>query len=214
MENSSIRVVVADDHAAVRHGLVHMLSHPEFDVVAVVERGNDAVESAVKHKPDVIVMDIRLPRQTDGFSAVTKIRELAPDTKIVMFSAFEDPSFVAQAITRGADDYLLKEASKDEVVQTVHRVTQGVKPTEEALYGQIYNALYERKAVVYGDIRLTPREGQALRHIALGLSNPEIAKSLGISVETVKEHVQHMLRKLGVRDRTRAAVWAVQNGII
>jgi DNA-binding NarL/FixJ family response regulator len=214
MENKSIRVVVADEHIAVRHGLVQMLSRPGFDIVAIAECGKGVVDSAVEHKPDVIVMDMRLPKRMDGLSAVAKIRELCPDTKIVMFSANEDPSHVAQAITRGADEYLLKMASKEEVVQTVTRASQGTKPDETVLYGRIHKALYERKTVQCGDIRLTPREAQTLRHIALGLSNPEIGKSLGISVETVKEHVQHMLRKVGVRDRTRAAVWAVKNGLV
>lgn len=209
----SVSVVIADDHAVVRSGLSSLLSNTEIEVVGEAEDGEQAVAQTLKFSPDVVLMDIRMGG-TDGLEALEKIREQSPATRVVILSTYDNPTYVARSVALGADDYVLKGSTRDELVSSIRRVANGEPPTNESILERIRQSMARRREGVGEDVPLTNRETQVLRHIALGLSNREIGRSLTISVETVKEHVQNILRKINASDRTQAAVWAVKKGLV
>ena len=131
-----------------------------------------------------------------------------------MFTGHETPTYVARAVALGAAGFLMKGATKDEIITAITRAHAGLPPETDSLMGKTRNTMVRRRPTYDEDMPLTNREVQVLRHIALGLSNREIGRSLEISVETVKEHVQNLIRKLGAGDRTEAAVWAVKKGLV
>ena len=167
----------------------------------------------MKMKPDVVLLDVRMP-DTDGLEALERILDRSPRTKVVMFTAHENTAYVARAVALGAAGFLMKGATKDEIVNAINRAHTGVPPETDSLMGKVRNTMARRRPTYDEDIPLTNREVQVVRHVALGLSNREIGRSLDISIETVKEHVQNVLRKLEVGDRTEAAVWAVKKGLV
>jgi DNA-binding NarL/FixJ family response regulator len=209
----TIRVLVADQHPAVKAGIPVLLDGSDIKVIAEAATGNQAIEQAVKHHPDVVLMEIRLP-ETDGLEALGRIVERSPRTKVVMFTASDAQSNVARAVALGAAGYLLKTASKEELIAAIHRAHTGLPPEPDSLMGRVKNTMIRRRPTYDEEIPLTNREVQVLRHVAMGLSNREIGTSLEISIETVKEHVQNILRKLEASDRTEAAVWAVRKGLV
>lgn len=208
----SITVLVADDHEMVRSGLASLFSDTDIQIVAEATDGAEAVEKTVKHNPDVVLLDIRMP-ETDGLDALEKIRAQSPDTRVVMLSTYDNPTYVARSVALGATDYVLKGSTRDEIVNAVTSAASGATPANGVMR-QVKSAMTKRYDAANHDTPLTNREMQVLRHVALGLSNREIGTSLGISVETVKEHVQNILRKIDATDRTQAAVWAVKQGLV
>jgi len=209
----SIRVLVADDHEVIRTGLASLFAGSEIEIVAEAATGKEAIKKAAKVKPDVILLDIRMP-DTDGLAALDKLREKSPESSIVMLSTYDNPTYMARAVALGANDYVLKGSSRDNILATIRAAAAGETPSKTGELERIANAMKVRTAVDDDDVPLTQRETQVLRHVALGLSNKEIGRSLEISVETVKEHVQNILRKIAVTDRTQAAVWAVRKGLV
>ncbi|HEY2838622.1 MAG TPA: response regulator transcription factor [Pirellulales bacterium] len=209
----SIRILIADDHEVVREGLVGLLAGTDIEIVAQAKSPAEASKLARKHRPDVLLLDIRMGEGGDGLAVLEKLHKELPETRVVMLSAFDNPTYVARAHALGASDYLLKGCTREQLLDTIHGVTQSPGPTEHGQLQKVAGAMAARQKTPDDEASLTQRETQVLRHLALGLSNKEIAKSLSISVETVKEHVQHVLRKVGVNDRTQAAVWAVRKGI-
>ncbi len=209
----SVKVVIADDHEVVRRGLVSLLAGPEVSIVGQASSGDEAVKVAKKTKPAVVLLDVRMPG-TDGFAALEKLREQMPGVKCVMLSTFDNPTYVARAVAAGAHDYVLKGCTRAELVKAIRDAAAGEAPVRIGELRRVATTMASRASVADPDLPLTARETQVLRHMALGLSNKEIAQSLTISVETVKEHVQNILRKLAVADRTQAAVWAVRRGIV
>lgn len=208
----SISVVVVDDHAVVRSGLRSMLEGSDIEIVAEASNGDQAVETTLQYTPDVVLMDIRMVN-TDGLAALEKIRDKAPNTRVIMLSTYDNPTYVARSVALGARDYVLKGSSREELIRRITRVAQDEAPNADSILHTVREAMAQRKNVTV-DIPLTNRETQVLRHIALGLSNREIGRSLEISIETVKEHVQNILRKIDATDRTQAAVWAVKKGLV
>jgi DNA-binding NarL/FixJ family response regulator len=208
----SIRVLVVDDHEIVRRGLATLLEGSDVEIVAEASNGNEAVEQAVEHEPDVVLMDIRMPDK-DGLEALKQIRERVPQTRLVMLSTYENPTYVARSVALGACEYVLKGAPRDELIDAIRRAASDEPPPADSMISRVRGTMAGREQGDK-DIPLTGREMQVLRHIALGLSNREIGNSLQISVETVKEHVQNILRKIDAVDRTQAAVWAVKRGIV
>lgn len=208
----SIRVVVADDHLVVRQGIACMLADTDVELVGEAADGAEAVEVVLREKPDVAVIDVRMA-QMDGLDALEKIREQCPDQAVVMLSTFDNPTYVARSAALGASDYILKGDDRSKLIEAIHHAAKGDSPGPSSLLYQVRGDMAHRKERVE-DMTLTSRELQVLRHLALGLSNREIGRSLGISIETVKEHVQNVLRKVGASDRTQAAVWAVRKGMI
>jgi len=209
----SIRVLVADDHEVVRTGLARMLDGSDIVIVAEAENGEQAVEQTMQHNPDVVLMDIRMP-EGDGLVALEKIRASKPDVRIVMLSTYDNPTYVARSAALGAADYVLKDSGRDELIAAIKRAASGESPAEDSLLHRTKDTMSRRRERPdRGEIPLTNRELQVLRHVALGLSNREIGHSLDISIETVKEHVQNILRKIDASDRTQAAVWAIKKGL-
>lgn len=209
----SVSVVIADDHAVVRRGLSSLLKDTEIQVIGEAENGEQAIAETLKYSPDVVLMDVRMGG-TDGLDALEKIREQSPQTRVVILSTYDNPTYVARSVALGADDYVLKGSTRDELVSSIRRVANGEPPAHTSILTKIRQSMARRREGVGDDVPLTNRETQVLRHIALGLSNREIGRSLTISVETVKEHVQNILRKINASDRTQAAVWAVKKGLV
>jgi DNA-binding NarL/FixJ family response regulator len=209
----SVKVVIADDHEVVRRGLVSLLAGSEVKIVGEAANGDEALKLVRKLKPDVVLLDIRMPGK-DGLTTLEKIRADLPQLRVVMLSTFDNPTYVARAVAAGAHDYILKGASRAEIIAAITGAAAGQLPARAGELRRVATTMANRVATPDPDIPLTQRETQVLRHMALGLSNKEIAQSLTISVETVKEHVQNILRKIAVTDRTQAAVWAVRRGLV
>jgi DNA-binding NarL/FixJ family response regulator len=152
--------------------------------------------------------------ETDGLEALERIIDRSPRTKVVILTGHDNPTYIARAVALGAAGYLLKDSPRDTIVGAINRAHTGLPPDNESLMGRVKNTMARRRPTYDEDIPLTNREVQVLRHVALGLSNREIGRSLEISIETVKEHVQNILRKLEAGDRTEAAVWAVKKGLV
>jgi DNA-binding NarL/FixJ family response regulator len=209
----SVTVVVADDHPMVRSGLASVLDEADIKIVGEAKDGDEAVQQTRKHKPDVLLLDIRMPEK-DGLEALERIRKQSPQTRVVILSTYDNPTYVARAVALGASNYVLKGSSPDELVSAIKGAVAGEAPAADSLMEQVKGAMARRYDSDQHDTPLTNRELQVLRHVALGLSNKEIGTSLEISVETVKEHVQNILRKIDATDRTQAAVWAVKRGLV
>lgn len=209
----AIKVVIADDHEAVRRGIVSLLAGSDVKVVGEASNGDEAVRVTKKTKPDVALLDVRMPGK-DGLEALERIRAEVPSVRCVMFSAHDNPTYVARAVAAGAHDYILKTCTRTDLINAITGAAAGEAPARSGELRRIATTMANRLAAPDADVPLTQRETQVLRHMALGLSNKEIAQSLTISVETVKEHVQNILRKLVVGDRTQAAVWAVRRGLV
>ncbi len=209
----TIKVVVADDHEVVRSGLANLLKDSDIEIVDEASDGDEAVEKTMQHHPDVVLMDIRMPNR-DGLSALEVIRGKLPEARVVMLSTYDNPTYVARSVALGATDFVLKGSTRQELVDVIKRAASGDEPLDTSVLRRVKRVMRRRHERDDDGIPLTNRELQVLRHVALGLSNREIGQSLGISIETVKEHVQNILRKLDVNDRTQAAVWAVRRGVV
>ncbi len=209
----SIRLLVCDDHEVIRTGLASLLAGSDIEIIAEAASGKEAIEQAEKHRPDVLLLDIRMPDR-DGLSTLEKLRTAVPETRVVMLSTYDNPTYIARAVALGASDYVLKGSSREAIVATITAAAQGESPSRSGELRRVAGAMKIRQVLDDDEVPLTQRETQVLRHVALGLSNKEIGRSLEISVETVKEHVQNILRKIAVSDRTQAAVWAVRRGLV
>ncbi|MBC8352775.1 MAG: response regulator transcription factor [Planctomycetes bacterium] len=209
----TINILIADDHEVVRSGLANLLKGSDINIVGEAADGDEAVEKTMQHHPDVVLMDIRMPNR-DGLSALEAIRGKMPDARVVMLSTYDNPTYVARSVALGATDFVLKGSTRQEIVDVITRAASGDEPLDTSVLRRVKRVMRRRHERDDDGIPLTNRELQVLRHVSLGLSNREIGQSLGISIETVKEHVQNILRKLDVNDRTQAAVWAVRRGVV
>jgi len=209
----SIRLLIADDHMVIRTGLASLMTGTEIETVAEAATGKECIKQAEKVKPDVILLDVRMPGG-DGLSTLGKLRAKIPNVVVVMMSAHDNPTYIARAVALGASDYILKGSSRDDIIATITAAGRGESPSRFGELSRVAGVMKINQSIDDEDIPLTQRETQVLRHVAFGLCNKEIGLSLGISVETVKEHVQNILRKLTVNDRTQAAVWALRKGLV
>jgi DNA-binding NarL/FixJ family response regulator len=201
-----IRVLCADDHALVRKGIASILANePDMKLVAEAENGRDAVALFRQHRPDVTLMDLRMP-DLDGIAAIHAIRAQFPDARIIALTSYDGDHEIYRALEAGVRGYLLKEMVHTEVLRAIRMVHAGdrLMPAEVA----------ERLAEHFPQVALTPREVEVLDHVARGLSNKEIAHQLGTAGGTIKIHVQNILGKLRASDRTHAVTIALQRGII
>jgi len=208
-----IKLIVADNQEVVRQGVASILAGEDIEIVAEAATGKGAVSKTKKHKPDVLLMDVLMP-DLDGLDALERIRKNSPQTKVIMFSAHDNASYVARAAALGAEDFLLKDLPAKAFAAAIRRALRGEAPPADAPLSRMKAKLQVRPDPKADDVPLTRREYQILLHLAYGCSNREIASSLHISIETVKEHVQNILRKFDMPDRTAAAVWAVKRGLV
>lgn len=209
----STRLLIADDHAVVRAGLRSIFAGSGIEIVAEASSGNEALDMVAEKSPDMVILDVRMP-STDGIACLGRLRADFPDLPVLMFSAYDNPTYVARAVALGAAGYLVKTTAPDDLVSAVRRVAAGESIWTREELRRVTGALSTPRVAVDLEVPLTKRESEVLKQLALGLSNKEIAMALSISYETVKEHVQHILRKVGVSDRTQAAVWAVRKGLV
>lgn len=208
-----IKLLIADDHEVVRSGIKSLVAGTEIEVVAEAATADDAVRLAEEMHPDVVLLDIRMP-ETDGLNALSRIKLVKADLPVLMLSTYDNPTYVARAVALGACGYLLKGLTRDELLSAIRRVSAGGDAWTREELRRVTGALATPRVAADVEVPLTQRESEVLRQLAFGLTNKEIAQALGISYETVKEHVQHVLRKVGVSDRTQAAVWAVRKGLV
>jgi DNA-binding NarL/FixJ family response regulator len=209
---SKIRLLVADDHEVLRSGVKAMLAGTEIKVIAEVATGQAAVKYALEHEVDVVLLDVRMP-DGDGLTALGRIKLDKPDLPILMFSAYDNPTYVARAVALGASGYLLKDCTRDELLIAIRRAAAGESAFTRDELRRMSGALATPRLAADVEVSLTQREGEVLRQLAKGLTNKQIAVALHVSYETIKEHGQHLFRKIGVKDRTQAAVWGVRKGL-
>jgi DNA-binding NarL/FixJ family response regulator len=208
----AITILIVDDHAVVREGLRTFLGLQDgFEIVGEAADGDEALERAAQLDPDVILMDLVMPGR-DGVSAMQALKERASRSRVIVLTSFLEDDRLLPALEAGAAGYLLKNSQPAELARAVRAAQAGEAIIDPTVAARLVHALSERPPVVALD-DLTPRERDVLALIAQGRSNKRIAFELGISEKTVKTHVGHVLAKLGVTDRTQAAVLAVQNGI-
>ncbi len=204
--SESIRILVVDDHAIVRTGLVALLNTVDgLSVVGEASDGEQAIQLYRTLKPDVTLMDLRLPK-VGGADAITKIREVNPAAKVIVLTTFDGDEDIYRALQAGAKGYLLKGMDAAELTDTIRAVHAGKS--------KIPSFVAEKLAERMGGPELTTRELEVLRRIVAGRSNKEIGSDLHISEATVKTHINSILSKLGVNDRTQAATSALQRGIV
>lgn len=212
MTAKKTRILVVDDQNVVRDGVVTMLSfQPDFEVVGEAENGIRAVEAASQSKPDVVLLDMVMPLQ-DGLTTITKLRDIFPNIRILVLTSFADSDLVYQAIKAGALGYLLKDATRRQLVQSIRDVAEGkafIHPSIAIRAIQDFNETGDLGMVE----ALTQRELETLKLIARGYSNQEIALFLHIHERTIAKYVSNILKKLQVSNRTQAALYAVRNGI-
>jgi len=210
---AKIRLVIVDDHEVVREGLKALFDETRIELIGTAANGAEATDLCARLRPDVVLLDIRLQGGEDGLSLIKPLRKADENLRVIVFTAFDNPTYIARAASAGAADVLLKSVGRQAIIATIEAAVEGGEPHRRGELRLMTNRIADRTLPEGIEVPLTPRETQVLRVIAMGLSNQEIADALTISVETVKEHVQNLLRKLAVNDRTQAAVWAVRQGI-
>lgn len=208
-----LRIVVADDHPAISSGIRFSLKNRGVEVIDNIRDIDQFATVLESCKPDVVVMEVRLGGK-DALKQLESLKEKQPDLRVVIFSARSDPTHIARAAALGCHDYILKTSSLEELLSAIKNAAAGNPAPDKSLLVATKSKMKRSIADRDPDVPLTSRELQVLKHVAMGLSNREVGKSLGISVETVKEHVQNILRKLDVNDRTQAAVFAVKRGLV
>jgi DNA-binding NarL/FixJ family response regulator len=203
-----IRVLLAEDHAIVRNGLVELLAEAEdVEVVATAADGEQALASVAELRPDVVLMDISMPK-VDGIRATASIAQADPDVRVVMLTAFSDRDRVVSALDAGAVGYLLKDAEPDEVLEAIRAASRGEAPLAPRAARELLAARSQER---HAD--LSKREREVLGLVAEGLPNKLIARRLEISEKTVKAHLTSVFQRIGVTDRTQAALWAQRHGV-
>jgi DNA-binding NarL/FixJ family response regulator len=204
-----IRVVLADDHAVVRQGLRTFLDlQDDIEVVAEASDGHEAVEAASQFDPDVVLLDLVMPG-LDGLGALKVLRQ--GRARIIVLTSFGDDDKLFAALRGGAAGYLLKDVQPADLVRAIRSANAGESPLSPAIATRVVEEVAQGTVSAHDD--LTPRELDVLTLIARGRSNKVIARELGVAEKTVKTHVSHILAKLGVSDRTQAALYAVKQGL-
>jgi DNA-binding NarL/FixJ family response regulator len=203
-----IRVLVADDHPVVRAGLAELLAEvDDVHLVAVAEDGDAALALARSERPDVVLMDLEMPRMS-GIEATARIRGEQPGTQVVVLTSFADRDRILSALDAGAAGYLLKDAEPGDLIRGIRAAAAGDSPLAPRAASELLADRAERRPTD----QLTPREHEVLAMVAEGMPNKLIAERLAISERTVKAHLTHIFERLGVSDRTQAALWAQRQG--
>jgi DNA-binding NarL/FixJ family response regulator len=207
-----IRLLVADDHPIARAGVSGLVAGTEIEVSGEVATCNDAVRQALRTEPDVVLLDVRMP-ESDGFQALQQIKEKKPNLPVLMFSVSDSLMEINRAHELGAAGFIPKGAGQEAFLTAVRKAAAGKSAWTRQQLRRLRSSSTCDGLVTDNTVSLTPREREVLAKIVQGLVNEDIGGELGIDVETVKQHVKHILKKLGVVDRTQVAVWAVRNGM-
>ena len=218
------RLAIVDDHELTRESLQNMLSdEPDIDIVGQAANGRQALLLCSRLRPDLILMDVRMP-EMDGLSATKEVKQRYPEISVMMLTMHENPDYLLEALKAGAAGYVLKDAPQEDIIEAVRRVRNGESPLDPELAARLLRRLASEGKMsrgtlgTQGDARevepLTPRELEVLELMRLGRTNRQIAEELVISLGTSKNHVEHIIAKLGVSDRTQAVVKALELGIL
>lgn len=211
------RVVLADDHSLVRAGLRSLIQElPGHEVVAEAEDGERAVELVTEHRPDLLVLDINMPR-LDGLHALPLVKRAVPATRVLVVSMYDGADFVMQALRAGADGYLLKDAAATELMLALQALEAGrtyLSPAVSAPVVQQALAAAPAPAAALEDLPLTPRQAEVLKRVVTGQSMKEIAWELQLSVKTVEAHRAQIMERLGVRNLAQLVLYAVRRGLV
>jgi DNA-binding NarL/FixJ family response regulator len=216
---AAIRVLIADDQRVVRDGLSMLVGLIDgVEVIGTAGDGIEAIELASAHSPDVVLMDLRMPR-LDGAEATRRIRETLPDTQVLVLTTYADDESLFPALQAGARGYLTKDASAEEIEHAIRALVAGHTHLDPTVQQRLLDAVLEGRPAPLGSPsalpdELTPREAEVLKLIAAGLSNAEIADALVVSGATVKTHVNRIFYKTGARDRAQAVRYAYQHKIV
>lgn len=210
-----MKILLCDDQAVIRDGMEMLLQlEKDFQVVGSAQDGSEAVELAAKKQPDIILMDLKMPGM-NGIEATREIRKKFPQIKILVLTTYDDDEWVFDAIRAGASGYLLKDTPRQKIIEAIRGTVDGKSFVDPALAGKLLNQVANNQtqpASILED-KLTERELDVLRLLAKGMTNTDIAGTLHLSEGTVRNHVSAILEKLGVSDRTQAAVIAIQHGL-
>jgi two-component system, NarL family, response regulator LiaR len=208
-----IRILVIDDESVVREGVVAILSlQSDLEVVGEAQDGIQGVNLARKTKPDIILLDMVMPKQ-DGLATIPKLKEILPESRILVLTSFAESDRVYQAIKSGALGYLLKDATRAQLLQAIRDVANGQASIPPSIALNVIHEIDHPSALLYTAEPLTPRELETLRLIARGLSNQEIASILVVHERTVAKYVSSILEKLQLANRTQAALYAIREGL-
>jgi DNA-binding NarL/FixJ family response regulator len=200
-----IRILVVDDHAVVRVGLVHLLATAgDMECVGEAADGDRAVDLVIERRPDVVLLDLSMPG-SGGISVIRRLRAAGSPARLLVLTWFSDAGLVLDAVSAGADGYLLKQSTAEQILDGVRTVAAGGAPVDPAVARSLLGSIRDRGEPA---VTLTDRESEVLELIRLGYPNKRIARRLQISERTVKVHVTHILQRIGVADRTQAALWA------
>jgi two-component system, NarL family, response regulator LiaR len=215
MLSRKISILIVDDHEVVRQGLkAYLDAQPDFKVVGEASSGEDAVQLAGDYLPDVVLMDLVMSGM-GGVQATRRVKDVTPRTQIVVLTSYHQDEFIFPALQAGAISYVLKDVGMDDLVEAIRKAAQGEAVLHPRVAERVIHEINGAKRAVYNPFtELTNREMEILRLIARGLSNNEIADDLVISENTVKGHVSNILSKLHLADRTQAAVFAWEQGLV
>jgi len=208
-----IRLLIADDHPMARAGITGLLRGTEIEVTAQATNCEEAVRYCAACSPDVVLLDVRMP-DADGFTAMQRIRERRPTMPIIMLSASDDLEALSRARELGAQGFLSKAASRQELIDAIRKVVAGRPAWSKPYVRKASKKLSLPKNDEAVSTLLTPREVEIVRMIGRGMTNEDIATALSISVETIKHHLNRMFQKVMVEDRTQLAIWALREGIL
>ncbi|HTG46696.1 MAG TPA: response regulator transcription factor [Actinomycetota bacterium] len=204
-----IRVAIADDHRVVRVGLEQLLgTFEDVELVGAAGGGEEAVDLCTRERPEVLLLDLAMP-DLDGIAVTRRLAEQAPETRVVLFTSFSDRDGIVAALDAGAVGYLLKDAEPQEILGAIHAAARGEAP----LAPKAAAALLAERTPRPTTPELTDREREILALVVDGMANKQIARRLGISEKTVKGHLTNVFQRIGVTDRTQAAIWAERNGL-
>ena len=220
-----MRIALVDDHELARDGLRDMLAdEPDIEIIGEAADGREAIELCRRARPDLVLMDLRMPRM-DGLAATRAIKQEHPGISVLVMTMHENPDYLLEALRAGAAGYILKDAARDDVISAIRGVLSGESPLAPELAANLLRRLALKGAQEHAQgprdanraklpQPLTPREMEVLELLALGKTNRQVAQDFVVSVGTVKNHVEHLMGKLGVSDRTQAVVRALELGII